>query len=163
MSLSARDVMSSDVATVAPEMTLPDLERAFIERRMRGFPVVSDGRLVGIVSRSDVVRSICVERSREEMLSDYYRDIGDWRDDTAESFHALGERLGVRIESLHVADAMVASVVTVSPQEPVDAVARLLVDRRLHRVPVVDGDRLVGILSSYDLVQLLADGRAKTA
>ena len=43
--------MEADVRTVGPEMTLPELERAFLSEKVSGFPVLEDGNLVGIVSR----------------------------------------------------------------------------------------------------------------
>ena len=52
---TAREVMRDRVQTVHSEMPLPELDRAFIDHKMGGFPVVDGGRLVGIVSRSDIV------------------------------------------------------------------------------------------------------------
>jgi CBS domain-containing protein len=157
--LRIRDVMTSDVRSVGPEMRLPRLERAFIEARVSGFPVVSGGQLVGIVARSDVVRLLCVERSVAETVSDFYVDPGAFQEETAESFESIGRRLGARVESLTVQEAMVRDIVSVSPDDPVRQVAALLVKRHIHRVPVVDAGKLVGIVTSLDLVRLLAEDR----
>ena len=158
MALTARDVMQTEVKTVPPELTLPNLERAFVDKGVSGFPVVdADGMLVGIISRSDVVRHLTVERSREEILSDYYR-YGGMGDVPSESLESIGGRVGARAERVSVGEAMLRAVVTVAPGDPLPEVARKLVDHHIHRVPVVDGDRLVGIVSSLDLVRLLAEG-----
>ena len=161
MDWTARDVMSSDVRTVGPEMLLSDLERALIEEGLSGFPVVDGGRLVGIVSRSDVVRQLCVEQSVAETLSDYYADLGGCASGPVESFQEIGERVGTRIERLRVKDVMIHELITASPEEPMRDVAATLLARRVHRLPVVDGGRLVGIVTSMDLVRLFAEERVQ--
>lgn len=162
-SWSARDVMQTAVRSIKPDKTLPELEEAFLEARVSGFPVVEKEKLLGIVSRSDVVRQLCVERSLAESLSDYYRDALAFSEDPTESFAEIAGRVGRRIEDLRVGDVMVTALITVSPDTPLDEVARTLVERRIHRVPVTEDGRLVGIVSSLDLVRLLAEKRAVPA
>ena len=158
MALTASHVMQTEVETVPPELTLPNLERAFMDKGVNGFPAVDgDGKLVGIISRSDVVRHLTVERSRPELLSNYYRS-GGMAGVPSESLESIGERIGARVERVSVGEVMFRAIVTVAPGEPLPEVARKLVDHHIHRVPVVDGDRLVGIVSSLDLVRLLAEG-----
>ena len=118
MTLLARDLMQTSVHVVSPRMTLPELERELIARGVSGFPVVEGGKLVGIVSRSDIVRQLCAERSLAEIIADYQ----DVSDDTAESGRRaaasqvdVGDRVGRRIEQLRVGDAMIHDVVTVEP------------------------------------------------
>ena len=53
------------------------------------------------------------------------------------------------------------SIITVSPADSLQEVARSLIEHRIHRLPVVDAGRLVGILTSLDLVRLFAECRAK--
>jgi tRNA nucleotidyltransferase (CCA-adding enzyme) len=65
------------------------------------------------------------------------------------------------MESLRVADVMVTSVITVGPDAPLESVARALVEHRIHRLPVVEEGRLVGLVSSTDLVRLVAEGRLR--
>jgi CBS domain-containing protein len=160
---TARDVMQTDVRTVGVDTTLAELDRALLEARVSGFPVVQEGRLVGLVSRSDVVRQLGVEQSVAETISDYYRDVGGIRAESPETIDAIARQVGARIEKLRVEDVMVHDLITVSPTDPLEAVARILVEERIHRLPVVEAGRLVGILTSLDLVRLIAEGRAKPA
>jgi len=158
MGWTARDVMQAEVRTVGPGMALADLERAFLKERVTGFPVVErDGRLVGIVSRSDVVRQLSVEQSLGEQISDYYRQDGEPSEVAA--LPSVGEHVGRRMEGLKVRDVMVERLVTVAPDEPLGDLARRLVKERIHRIPVVDDGRLVGIVSSIEFVRLFAEGR----
>jgi CBS domain-containing protein len=159
MAKTARDVMKSEVKTVSPDVPLAELEKLFVENRVTGFPVVENGRLVGVVSRSDIVRKIVAENSYAEYLSDFYRDIGSFDEPApADSRSELGSQVGSRLGTSSVRDVMSQEPVTVEADAPVARVARLLIERRIHRVPVVSsGGQLEGIISSLDLVRLLVD------
>ena len=159
MGLTAREVMQADVHVVDSKMKLVSLEDAFLEKGVSGFPVVDDGKLVGVVSRTDVVRGLAVERSRAGLMSDYYRSaevVGAQADhDSAE---AVAAEAAVRVARMSVGDVMSRSPMTVSAGQALRDVARILVEQRIHRLPVVDGERLVGILTSLDIVRRVADG-----
>lgn len=148
--------MKTDIKTVDPDMTLPDLERYFLQEKVSGFPVVKSGQLVGIVSRSDIVRQICVERTIAELTSDYFQHPGE--PEFHEDLNKMAERIGDRLEHLHVKDVTIHKVFTVSPDQPIEEVASTLLEHRIHRVLVKEGDQLVGIISSNGLVELIADG-----
>jgi CBS domain-containing protein len=148
--------MTGGVRSVDPEMPLPELERAFLREGVSGFPVVEGRRLVGVVSRSDVVRQLCVEGSLSEQLAGAWVDLSGFSPQ-GEAAEEVGRRVGERIGVLRVRDVMVRDVVTVEPDAPVARAAAAMVAHGVHRLPVVDGTRLLGIVSSLDLVRLLAD------
>jgi CBS domain-containing protein len=156
--LTARDIMQAEPRSVSPDTTLPDLQEALLSAGMSGFPVVQDGRLIGVVSRSDVVRHLTVERSLGEMLSDYQREAGSESGDEA-FLDRVAQHVGSRMEKLRVADVMTRSVLSLPPEAPLQLVARTIVDNRIHRLLVVEGERLLGLISSTDLVRLVAEGR----
>ncbi len=155
--MKARDLMRSDPRTVAPDMRLLDLDRAFLRDRSSGYPVVENGRLVGIVTRSDVVRKLAMESCYAGGIADFCREAG-WieADDAAAAARAEGAAIGERIAAAKVADVMSQPVVAVTPDAPIAEVAKLLVGHGIHRVPVADGDRLLGWITSFDLVAFLA-------
>ena len=162
MSLLARDLMQTRVHVVSPRITLPELERELIARGVKGFPVVDGGKLVGIISRSDIVRQLCAERSLAEIIADYQ----DVSDDTVESSRRaaasqadVGAGVGRRIDQLRVSDVMIHDVVAVEPTTTLADLARAMHERHIHRLPVVEGGRLVGIISAIDLARLVAEGR----
>jgi CBS domain-containing protein len=150
------DIMQKQVKTIAPEKSLPELERALIRWRIGAMPVVERGKLIGIVSRSDVVRQLCLERSLGEAMADAYRDQTDAHF-AAESQAAIAEEIGVRMERRRVRDVMIQDVVSVPPDLPVAKAAQLLLERRIHRLPVVENGKLVGIVSSLDFAKLVAE------
>ena len=154
MSRSVRDVMNRDVVKISPELPLPEIEREFLRARIGALPVVGpDGRLEGIVSRSDVVRQHSVEQSLVELsASGFDAELG--QSGSPPSLEAIGEAVGRRLAALHARDVMVHDVITVSPDESLSAAAKRMLERRVHRLPVVEDGRLVGILSSFDYVSL---------
>lgn len=157
MARKVSDVMRTKVLTISPEKLLPDLERKLLSSRVGALPVVEpDGRLVGIVSRSDVVRQLCLERSLGEAMADAYRSQTD--DQFAEKAHRdVGGVIGERMEQLAVREVMIRDVLTVEPGLSLAKAAQLMVERHVHRLPVVEDGRLVGIMSSLDLARVVAD------
>jgi CBS domain-containing protein len=156
--LRARDVMEPDVLTVAPSTSLAELSDFLISQRISGVPVVEDGVLVGIVSRSDVVRSLSLERSLVGMMAEGASHT-DFAPGEAPAPAGLPDSLSPELRRRTVRDIMVVDIVTVEPDAPIGEVARVLVERHLHRVLVTEGRKVRGVISALDLVGLIADGR----
>ncbi len=163
MDLIVSEVMKRNVKTISPEVGLPELEREFIAQGVSGFPVLDQGRLVGIVSRSDVVRQLTVEHEAAALTSDFYRDETGFHEVPLETMEQLADRVGERIEQLRVQDVMSRQLFKVAPDQPLRFVAQTLVDNHIHRVLVTDGDQLLGLVTALDLVRLVANGRLKPA
>ena len=153
----AADVMHKNVYTVDPHLKLADLEREFMEKKVSVFPVLDHSKLVGIVSRSDIVRQLSVEQSLSEMISDYHGDATGVHVDSAESLHEIATRVGRRLEDLQVKDVMIRRPITVKPDDTVQQVAKVMVASKIHRVLVTDQGQLAGIISTLDLVKLIAE------
>lgn len=156
-----KQVMQRNVHTIALEVTLPDLEEAFVKQGVSGFPVVDKGELVGIVSRSDIVRQLFLEHHAAKTTSDFYLDDDGFHEIPLVTFEQIADRVGERIERLKVKDVMSRVLVKVSPDSPLRMVAQMLTDNHVHRVLVTEGNRLLGIVSSLDLVLLIANGRVR--
>jgi CBS domain-containing protein len=163
--LTAAHAMQTEVESVSPKIGLIELERKFLMLGLSGFPVIEDGELVGIVSRSDVVRMLSVERSSEEQLSDFYRSFEDptHAKSSAEESSEVAARVGERAAALTVRDAMIRRVVSVDRDQPLSEVARMMLDGHVHRLPVLDRGKLVGLVTTLDIVRLLAEGRVVEA
>lgn len=145
--MKARDIMTSPVITVAPETTVKAVAALLFERRIGALPVVQDGRLVGIVSETDLLR-------RHEIGTDRFERAGSW---WLRLFGADGSLHDyVRSHARFARDVMTREVATVTPDTLLAETAQLLEGRGIGRVPVVDGGRLVGIVSRANLVQALA-------
>jgi len=142
------DIMERKVVTVAPEATVHELVLLLQSKDVGGVPVVDgDGRLVGIVTEGDLV----IEDA-DVRLPHYFELLGN--------LVYLGgrkkfeERLKKMVGNA-VSDVMTTEVFTVAPDDPVAKAANIMVDKKVNRVPVVEGDRLVGIVARHDIIRLL--------
>jgi CBS domain-containing protein len=159
MQIVVGDVMQVNVETVPVTMTLPELEEKLLSARMSGFPVVDQGAFVGIVSRSDIVEQLCVERELAEKTSDFYRDELGFHEIPLRSYQDVADRVGQRIESMTVGEVMAREPITVEPRRTIEEAAVLMLQKHVQRLPGVDDGRLVGIVTSVDLVRLIAERR----
>jgi CBS domain-containing protein len=144
--MKARDIMTTELITVGPDTAIRHIAALLFMHRISAVPVVAHGKLVGIVSEADLLHrhEIGTERSRTgsrwlQLLS------GDGSVSAYVRSHATRAR-----------DVMTRDVVTVTPDTPLAEVATLLERRRVKRVPVVEGEHVVGILSRSDLIKALA-------
>ncbi len=155
MALTARDLMQRDVVSVTPDTPLLDVHRLFVEEEIHGAPVVDDeGRVVGVVTTLDLLRAVEEEHDTAQADPTYFRDVLPYSSpDWAGGPEDFQDRLAQRT----VSDAMTTEVITVRADAGVPEVARLLREHRVHRVLVVEDHRLAGIISSFDLVGLLAE------
>jgi CBS domain-containing protein len=160
MSMTAADIMNREIHHVAPEMPLPELERSFLARAVSAFPVFDEGKLVGIVSRSDVVRQLCLEQSHAEIIAAGRSEPGS-ESETEKSTEAddIDHHIGRRITSLTVGNVMIGDPVSVSPTTPLAQLAAEMVRRHIHSLLVLEGAELVGIITAFDLVRMVSDGR----
>ena len=149
----AKDLMSADIMTVADEMKTDDLARYLIEHEISGAPVVDNqGHLIGVVSMTDIGRSVAepieIESSRS---SDFYRN--DAADVTLEG----GGQRFVEDRSATVRDVMTPVIHQVPVTASVADVARIMVEQHVHRLVVTQGRDPVGIITSMDLLKMVAD------
>lgn len=151
----AQDIMRRDLITAEPGQSLAELRHLLIESHVSGVPVVDSGRLVGIVSRSDLVRvEELVEALDDEVAGEQWheRETDGFSHSRREGFAGFRRRLS----ELKVKDAMRAQVLTCSPDTPVREVAAEMVRHHVHRIVVVDGQKPVGIVSTLDITALVA-------
>jgi CBS domain-containing protein len=144
-----RDIMTRDVLTARPETPVYAVARLMQDSRLSGVPVVDDGgRVLGIVTESDLIlRNTRLEppaffqildgRIPLESPSHYQKRIR----------HILGTR---------ASDIMTEKVVTIGPEELIEDLAALFIDRRVNPIPVVENGVLVGIVSRFDIVRMMA-------
>jgi CBS domain-containing protein len=158
MPLAARDIMQKRVLTVRPDLSIPDLVDFLIQRRVGGVPVVDKGKVVGIVSRSDLVRAVSLERSIAGVVAQSFEH-EEFAPGETPPAPGLRTRAVQALQDRQVRHIMVPDPVSVAPDTPVGEVARLLVANHMHRVLVTDGGKLVGLISSLDVVRLVAEGK----
>ena len=144
--MKARDIMTSEVITVSPDTAVRHIAALLFMHRISAVPVVANGKLAGIVSEADLLH-------RHEIGTEGTRAGSRWLqllsgDGSVSAY--------VKSHATRARDVMTRDVVTVRPDTPLAEVATLLERRRVRRVPVVEGEHVVGILSRSDLVKALA-------
>jgi CBS domain-containing protein len=162
MTLTARTLMETDVETVAPDDQVSEVLGRLARADFNGFPVVDDGRVVGIVTQHDLVHLFQTEDRTlwlpiglppfTETLT-YAIDVS-WED--LDLGIDLAKHANRPIEAV-----MTADVVTVAPDTDLDAILDLLADdhRDINRLPVVEDGRLVGIVARQDVLRAIRDQR----
>ncbi len=151
--MMASDVMVTQVVSVSPNETVRNVARLMIDRRISGIPVVDDaGSIVGIVSEGDLMRRA---ESGTERRHSWWLDLFATNDSLASEY--------VREHARRIGDVMTRNVITVTPETDLADVASVLERNRIKRVPVVDKNRMVGIVSRANLLQALAASRGTAA
>lgn len=149
--MQAQDVMTTAVATIAADATVQEAAKLMLARRVSALPVTdAKGRVVGMVSEGDLMRR--TELGTDTPRSWWLRLVGE---DAARDY--------LKVHSAAVRDVMTSPAVSVRRSTPLRDVVRLMEKRRIKRVPVLEGARLVGIVSRADLVRELANAPARPA
>ena len=149
MELQIKDLLGGEkVATVTPRTSLQELHRVFRERSVAGLPVVNEaGSVVGVVTWKDL--DLTGGQDDRDGL-DYYRDVAsDRRDETPPPSEEILTR--------EVWEIMQTRLYSVGADDTVAAAARTLRRHGLHRVLVIAGKKLIGVLTAFDLIGLLED------
>ncbi len=154
----ASDLMTTDVLTVKTDMSVSELAGFLSDHEITGAPVEDDdGRVVGVVSVVDVARAESKEADAhtawESVDADSY--IHDWDRTPADGEIRVRH---LRDDEVTVEDIMNPTVHSVETETRVQEIARKMLNLRLHRLLVVEDGRLVGILSTSDLIGLLIEG-----
>lgn len=143
--MKALDVMQRELITITAETSIDDAVRLMVENRISGLPVVdSTGAVLGILSEGDLLR-------RTELGTG--ARVPAWIGWLVGQGRAA--RAYVREHARKVGEIMTAPAISVTPQTELAEVVALMESRRIKRVPVVEGGRLVGMLTRCDLLRAL--------
>jgi CBS domain-containing protein len=156
--LRARDVMQTQVVTVSPSLSLAELELVLEREGVSGVPVVDYAELCGVVSRTDLTRTLADAEGSAEATLAYYQEVGGAAPSPASAGRMASEQVATKV----VRDIMTAEILAVSGERPVREVAQMMVTRRVHRLLVTEGRRLLGLVTTLDLVRAIAEGKLAT-
>src|SRR5919106_597465 len=119
----AKEIMTKDIITVAPELTVRKLAMTLVKNQISGAPVAAkNGKIVGIVSEADIVA-----------------------------------KKGKDVKAI-----MSKKVISVAEDTPVEEIAQLMTKHKIKRLPVMNGGKVVGIVSRADIVNAIAMGKHVT-
>jgi acetoin utilization protein AcuB len=130
-----KDQMTPHPITIMADSSILAAQRSMKENRVRHLPVVNKtGALVGLVTRTSLEQ---VRPSKLTTLSIY--------------------ELSYQLDKITVRDAMVRKVVTVGEAVPIEQAARLMLEHKIGSLPVLRGERLVGIITDTDLMRTMLE------
>lgn len=145
--IRARDVMKARVLTLGPDTTVEEATRLFEDAGISGAPVVGPGRsLLGVVSRADLLRRH--QEAASGRVPPFYRD---------------GTTIVVATDrpapgKAPVSEVMTPAVLTAREDTPLEDLAAFMVRHRIHRVIVTRDGRLRGIVTTMDVLRVVAAG-----
>jgi CBS domain-containing protein len=138
--MKVADVMTEDVFTTSPGTPLKEVAEKMLQYGISGMPVVdAEGYVVGVVSETDILFKERVAPERDGLV--------DWL------VHYGEDPPAAKFAARTVGQAMSSPAVTIKSRRSVAEAAALMLDLDVTRLPVVDGDRLVGIVTRADLVR----------
>jgi CBS domain-containing protein len=142
--MRARELMSTPVVSVRPEAGLKEVVERMAARRVSGVPVVDQlGRLVGIVSETDILTKLEHSQKNRGVLALLERLAGATDPD--------GKLLARTASEL-----MTPRVITAGPEASVRELLHLMMTHDINRIPIVDNDRVIGIVTRADILRTMA-------
>ena len=149
--VKARDIMTRKVISVSPETEVTKATKIMLDNSVNGMPVVdSEGRLVGIICQSDLIA-----QQKQLPLPSVFTLL----DGVIPLFSQKNlETQAQKIMATTVSKAMTPDPITISPESSLEEIAKLMVDKKLHTLPVVEKGKLVGIVGKEDVLRTLVPG-----
>jgi CBS domain-containing protein len=179
--LRLSEIMTKDVVTVSAELSVREAMSLFATRHITGAPVVSQDKVIGVVSLTDLAELAAVSPGSPTGRPDTQSEWGEWDEDGSlpegteppsaffsdlwdDAGTEVSERMRVTegpewsaLDDLQVSEAMTHQVCSLPPSTAVDRAAEFMRSSGIHRVLVMDGDRLVGLVSTSDIMNAVAD------
>ena len=146
--ITANDIMTQEVISISPESEIAQAAKLLLTNRINGVPVINDtGKLVGILCQSDLI----IQQKNIPIPSLFT---------LLDGFIPLtsSKKLDKEVEKIaatKVADAMTPDPVTVNSDTGIEEIAALMVEKNYHTLPVVDANKLVGIVGKVDVLRTL--------
>ncbi len=147
--LNASDIMTTEVITVKKDTSLKELASILYNNHINGVPVVDDdGSLLGIICESDLIR-------KDKKL--HIPTVVTIFDAVIylESPKSI-EKEFQRVSATTVEELYTRKAITVDEKTPIDEIATIMSQKKIYTIPVLDGDRLVGIIGKADLIRTIA-------
>lgn len=143
--LKLKDIMTRDIVSAGPDMTIRDAMELLSERHVSGAPVLDGGKVVGIFSSSDLLALLA-----------------DLNDMTPSLTFRRRKSRTTPLEDITVDEVMTRKVQSLPPDCSIEEAAEVMVKKQIHRVLVMDGDTLLGIVSTSDLVKAVAEHKMRS-
>ncbi len=144
----AKDIMSTDVITAKEPMSVKELAKLLYENKISGVPVLDDnGKVTGVATESDLI-----DQNKKVHIPTVVAILDSF------VFLENPEKMEKDIKKMaatKVGDICSHELISVTPETPLDEVATLMAERQVHTLPVMDGEKLVGVIGKTDIIRTL--------
>ena len=146
--MKAKDIMVTEVITIKQHATIEEIARVLIDNKISGVPVVDEaGHLMGMVTERDLLHKETNPRLPHAVnilgAIIYYNGVEQYNEDFKKMMAS---------QALNI---MTDKVITVTAEQEVEGIVKLMLEHGIKRVPVMEGERIVGIISRADIVKCL--------
>ena len=145
---TAADIMTANPVTVTPGTTLRDAAKRLLDGHFNGLPVVEEGRLVGMLTQSDII-----SMDKKVKSPGFFLILGGY---IPVQIPGQLSRDIQRMAATTVGEIMSPEPFSITPQTTVDEIADIIVEKRYYSLPVVDNGKLIGIVGMEDMLKRLA-------
>ena len=146
---TASDIMTQDVVTVNKNQPISDLSKIFIENHFNGVPVLDNtGKVVGVVTQGDLI-----EKNKNLHIPTVITlfDAVLFLESEKKFEDDLKKLTGSKIEDIYH-----KNLITVSPDTDLNEIITLMAEKDIHTLPVLDGDKLIGIIGKRNIIREMA-------
>lgn len=155
-----KEAMTEYVITLTPEESLREASEKLARKNISGGPVVDENnKIIGILSEADILNVLKVHyRAPETVFLPTPFDLIEIPFRQAITF-AEAKLALEDVSKKKVKDVMKKNVIMIKPSESIERAAELMVERKVNRLPVVENDKLVGIITRGDIIRVLGERR----
>ncbi|MZH42063.1 MAG: CBS domain-containing protein [Nitrospinae bacterium] len=146
---TASDIMTRDVVTVKKDQLISDLSKLFLENHFNGVPVLDEGgKVVGVVTQGDLI-----EQNKKLHIPTVIAlfDAVLFLESEKKFEDDVKKLTGSKIEDIYHKNP-----VTVSPDTELSEITTMMAEKDIHTLPVLNGDKLVGIIGKRDIIRAMA-------
>jgi CBS domain-containing protein len=146
--LKVKEVMTKKLITVTPDTPVREIAELMLKHKIGGVPVVEGEKLVGIITEEDLImKNVKLHFPTYIQLLDaviYLESLKKYEEELRKAVGAIAR------------DVMTKDPITISPEATLEEAATLMVERGISRLPVVENDRLVGIITKRDVLKAIS-------
>lgn len=126
-----KNIMTTDVVTLPVDASIAQAAEVFQNQRIHHIPIVDNGKLVGIISKSDYLffRRGFLDNTEDQQLEQ------------------------IRMNNYEVSYIMTKGLAKMEPSQRINVAIEIFKKNIFHAIPVIDGDQLVGIVTTYDIIK----------
>ncbi len=145
--LTAKDIMTTDCITLTPDTDISTAAKTLLDNNINGAPVLDGNKVVGVLCQSDLVA-----QQKKITLPSFFTLLDGV---FPLSSHEELDKEMAKIAALTVGEAMTAAPTFITPETSIEDVATMMANEKLYTLPVVEDDKLVGVVGKEDVLKTL--------